>query len=136
MLNDEVEQWLQTLPLNETVNVEGEFFFLNIHPEGAELGVNFLRSYTQEQLEEALRLGFWSALEFDAGFSVAEDEELLLLAQWLPDVNSWADAYVPFENLLNQVQALRETLSTQKPMNSESNWDEQRVRMKLTGGVK
>jgi len=91
--------------------VDGESVYLKIHLGGAELGATLLRSCTQIQLRNALRIGFTSALTHDAGLAQAPDGRALLLTQWLPGVRSWPEAAGALENLLNQLALWRAALA-------------------------
>jgi hypothetical protein len=104
---DDLEQQLQGFPLDELVTVDGESVYLRVQHDGAELGVHFMDAITDRQLHDAMQLGFQSALEFDAGWALADDGATLLLTRWLPDAQGWADVPEALEQLLNQAAQLR-----------------------------
>jgi hypothetical protein len=128
---DEFEQWLQAQPLDEPVEIDGESVYLKVRPKGAELGVFLIHSYTQSQLRDALKQGFNSARQYDAGLGRTPDGNNLVLNQWLPHVSGWSQAVLPMENLLNQVSMWRASLVAPKVIKMESmaNRNEQRLRM-------
>ena len=128
----EVEKWLEALPLNEPVNIDGESVYLKVSEDGAELGVHFMEEVTDQQIQDALQQGFQNALEFNAGWSLSSDGSILLLSQWLPGVGGWMEVAETLEQLLNQVEQLRmmEVISNVKTENIPSR-DEQRFRSRL-----
>lgn len=136
-LDDDIEQWLRTQPLDEPVEIDGESVYLKVHADGAELGAYLISSYTQAQLQDALRQGFLSATRFDAGLGQSSDGNSLVLTQWLPQVSTWFDAAEPLENLLNQLSMWRAALNPPKAKLPENVAfrNEQRLRM-LFAGVK
>lgn len=107
MYDDELEQRLQTFALDEPVSIHGESVYLRLEQDGAELGAYFLEAPTDRQLHDALQLGFQSALEFDAGWALSDDGNALLLTQWLPQVQGWAEVPEALELLLSQIELLR-----------------------------
>lgn len=131
---DELDQWLQELPLEEPVHIDGELVYLHVTPTGAELGATFLEGATDQQIRDALKQGFQNAIEFDAGWGISADGNTLLLTQWLPGVSSWAEVPEPLERLLNQVAVMRPAVqpATIKPAGIPSR-DEQRARSRLMG---
>ena len=136
-MDDDIDEWLQKQPLDEPLEIDGERFYLNVHQGGAELGAYLIDEFVPEQLQDALRLGFRSAIHFDAGLGVSADGSSLVLTQWLPEVSNWSEAAQPLENLLNQLSMWRAALAPERPQpaNSAGNRDEQRLRM-LFAGVK
>lgn len=122
-----VDQWLQGLPLNQPVEVDGESAYLNIHPGGAELGAYLVHAYAPVQLQDAMRLGFASALTYQAGLAVTPDGHSLVLTQWLPGVASWSQAVVPLENLLNQLSEWRALLGGSGSSASSTPFDAMRT---------
>lgn len=135
-MEDDFEQWLQSQPLNEAIELDGEFVYLNVRGGGAELGAYITRSYTSAQLQDALKQGFQSAILFDAGLGEADDEDSLVLSQWLPNVSGWSDAIEPLEKLLNQLATWRVALNPSKPKpidKATDNRTEQRLRMLFAG---
>ncbi|HVK93294.1 MAG TPA: hypothetical protein VM571_01045 [Noviherbaspirillum sp.] len=131
----ELEQWLQGLPLDEPVDIDGESVYLRVEVGGAELGARFIDAVTGQQLQEAMKQGFQSAMEFDAGWGLSTDGGTLLLTQWLPGVSSWTEVPEQLEKLLNQVSVLRAVISPVKvKLDDMPNRDEQRGRSKLMGG--
>lgn len=130
----ELEQWLQGLPLDEPVDIDGESVYLRVEAGGAELGARFIDAVTGQQLQEAMKQGFQSAMEFDAGWGLSTDGSTLLLTQWLPGVSSWTEVPEQLEKLLNQVSVLRAVISPVKvKLDDMPNRDEQRGRSKLMG---
>ena len=131
----ELERKLQAFPLDEPVSIDGESVYLKVDLDGAELGVHFLESVTDQQLQDVLQLGFQNAMEFDAGWALSSDGSTLLLTQWLPGVRDWTQASEALEQLLNQVEVLRtlEVITSTKTEHNSSR-DEQRVRSKLMKG--
>ena len=131
----ELERKLQAFPLDEQVSIDGESVYLKVDLDGAELGVHFLESVTDQQLQDVLQLGFQNAMEFDAGWALSSDGSTLLLTQWLPGVRDWTQASEALEQLLNQVEVLRtlEVITSTKTEHNSSR-DEQRVRSKVMKG--
>lgn len=131
----ELERTLKTFPLDEPVSIDGESVYLRVDLDGAELGVHFLESVTDQQLQDVLQLGFQSAMEFDAGWALSSDGNTLLLTQWLPGARDWTQVSEALEQLLNQVEVLRtlEVITSTKTEHNSSR-DEQRVRSKLMKG--
>jgi len=130
----ELDEWLQGLPIDDPVDIDGESVYLKISGDGAELGVVYLDEVTGEQINDALRRGFQMAMEFDAGWALSADGSKLLLTQWLPGVHEWTEVPDALELLLNQVAALRAAESAPKEaMESLSSRDERRIRSKLFG---
>ncbi|HYD61650.1 MAG TPA: hypothetical protein VEC35_14890 [Noviherbaspirillum sp.] len=131
----DLERWLDSLPLDEAVEIDGETVFLKIHAAGAELGVCLLRTCTQTQIQDALRMGFASAITHDAGLGLSADGKDLLLTQWLPQAKRWTQAAKALENLLNQTATWRAALA---PRAAESvgvaDRHERRLRTLLAGG--
>ena len=139
MANHDLDEWLQTLPLDEPIDVDGESVCLKLHALGAELSVCLFRNYTGVQLAEALRTGFQSALEFDAGLAVSMDDQALLLAQWLPAVSTWAEAAEALENILNQASMWRAALTQPQPgveQDDLSKRGEERIRKLFSGSYR
>ena len=99
------EHWLDTLPLEQPIEIDGKWVCLRLRPGGAELEGLLFANYTQQQLEYALNQGFSSAIVFDAGLGESVDGRNLVLNQWLPEANGWRDAAKALENLLNQLDA-------------------------------
>lgn len=131
----ELEEWLQGLPLDEPVFIDGESVYLRVEDGGAELGAVFLDSVTGEQILEALRQGFQLAMEYEAGWALSTDGGKLLLTQWIPGVSDWTEVPDELEKLLNQVAALRlaEDVGTKFKTEDMPNRDERRIRSKLLG---
>lgn len=135
MFNDELESRLQTFALGEPVSIDGESVYLRIDQDGAELGAYFLESPTGRQLQDALQLGFQSALEFDAGWALSDDGSVLLLTQSLPDVQGWADVPEALERLLSQIELLRTLFNMKSARTGDgASRDERRFRSKLMKG--
>jgi hypothetical protein len=132
MQSAELEHWLQSLPLGEPVDIDGECVYLRVEQSGAELGVQYLGQVTEVQLQRALQQGFQNATEFDAGWALSLDGATLLLTQWLPNVSSWTEVSEALEQLLNQVE-LQRSLEGATPVRRANNPDshEQSIRSKL-----
>jgi hypothetical protein len=133
MQSVELENWLQSLPLDEPVEIDGESVYLRVEQSGAELGVHFLEPFTEEQLQGVLQHGFQNATEFDAGWALSLDGTTLLLTQWLPAVSSWTEVPEALEQLLNQVELQRSqeavtTRSENNPTGIEQNLRSQLMR--------
>lgn len=120
------------LPLDEPVGIDGETVYLRLHQDGAELGAHFQEAGGGRQLEDAMQLGFQSALEFDAGWALSDDGAVLLLTRWLPDARGWADAQEALAQLLDQLELLRTVaaIATAKPDHGSSR-EERLIRSKL-----
>ncbi|TQK12972.1 hypothetical protein FB599_0379 [Herbaspirillum sp. SJZ130] len=136
MLSEDLEQWLQGLPLGEPFDIGGESVYLQVGDGGAELGVILVREPTDAQITESMRCGFQCALEFEAGLAIPDDGDALVLNRWLPDAETWADAADALENILNQAGLWRAAM---KPSNGrqaeDSSRAEQRLRTALNGGA-
>ena len=135
---DEIERWLDSQPLDEPIDINGELVYLRVQGEGAELGLYLSRDYTPAQLEAALKKGFNSALNYSAGLGVSTDDHALVLTQWLPGVTRWIEAADPLEQLLNQAELWRRSVKSVqiKPVSLEGNRNEQRLRMAFAGAKK
>lgn len=130
----ELDEWLQGLPIDEPVEIDGESVYLKTSADGAELGVVYFDEVTGEQINDALRRGFQMAMEFDAGWALSADGSKLLLTQWLPGVSQWTEVPDALELLLNQVAAMRAAEGAPKDvMEKYSSRDERRIRSKLFG---
>lgn len=135
-MSDHLEHWLEGLPVDEAVVVDGETVYLRRHPDGAELGVYLLRDFTQAQLEEAARAGFHSARQFGAGLALADDGQALVLNRWLPGADGWLDAAGALEDILNQSALSRAWLAPSRPRREEGlSAQEQRIRARFAGGL-
>lgn len=131
-------RWLQTQPLDETIDADGEDVYLKRYASGSELGGYLFRNPSHEACRRAMAQGFSQALEFDAGLGLAANGKDLILTQWLPDVRSWPDAAKPLENLLNQLTSWRTALAPPETARVSTkttiNRNEQRLRMMFAGG--
>jgi hypothetical protein len=114
MLSLQLEHWLDSLSLEQPVEVDGETVSLELHPDGAMLSLNLCAAATGAQLADALHTGFQSALEFDAGLALSEDGALVL-SQWLPAASAWRDAAEALEGLLNQAAMWRAAMAPDRP---------------------
>lgn len=134
MHSQQIEQWLDALPLDELVEVDGESVLLAPQTGGAALGVHLCRAATGVQLADALRTGFQSALEFEAGLSLGDDGALML-TQWLPGAESWHDAGDALEGLLNQAAMWRAAMApgAAAPAAAEPRRDADRIRQLFSG---
>jgi hypothetical protein len=131
-MSDDVQSWLQTLPLNEPVTIDGEPVFLRAGSNGTELGVILMTSPTDADLLRASRVGFQSAMQYQAGLGIWDERDALVLSQWLPLVSNWADAAEPLEALLNQTALWRSALKSESPKPSaETSISERRIRAML-----
>jgi hypothetical protein len=132
MDTNQLELWLDSLPLDETTEIDGESVYLRVDAAGAELGVHFMDDFSDEQLRWALDQGFENALDFDAGWALSLDGRTLLLTRWVPGASGWNTVPEALEQLLNQVELLRsqETITNFKSASSPGT-DEQRIRSKL-----
>lgn len=114
-MNSEIKDWLRKQPLEQPVEIDGEFVYLTVRGEGAELGAYLLRDHSLPQLENALRNGFRSATVFDAGLGLTPNGKDLVLNRWLPRVSSWHEAADSIENLLMQVGEWRADMAPEEP---------------------
>jgi len=114
MLSLQLEHWLDSLPLDQPIEVDGESASLELHPDGALLSLSLGESATGAQIADALHTGFQSALEFDAGLAL-NDEGALMLTQWLPAASCWRDAAEALEGLLNQAAMWRASMAPGSP---------------------
>jgi hypothetical protein len=133
-MDNDIDQWLQSLPMGHPIEIDGETVYLNVRPEGAELGAYVCREYTPAQLQQAMKVGFQSALEYDAG--LGQVDNTLVLTQWLPHTRNWTDAAEPLESLLNQVAMWRSRLDPQPQRHvdtTSANRTEQRLRKLFAG---
>ncbi len=133
-----VAAWLARLAPGVPAEIDGETVTLTPRPGGAELSAVLYAPSNGERLNAALRLGFSSALHFDAGLRLSEDGNNLLLSQWLPGVTHWSQAAQPLETLLNQVAYWRLNLAPQPAANSGQSprqRQELRMRMALAKGI-
>ncbi|MEN3296544.1 MAG: hypothetical protein V7642_5797 [Burkholderiales bacterium] len=138
MLDADTEQWLRTLPVDEPSSVGGVEVWLTVSPAGAELGACLIPVCADAQLADALKQGFRSAIDFDAGFSLSPDGKSLCLTQWLSNVYGWLEAAEPLEKLLNQVDMLHAALDPTRSAlirNPAIARIEQRLRMSLAGRI-
>ncbi|SFL98115.1 hypothetical protein [Rugamonas rubra] len=135
-MDEEIAQWLREQPLDEPVEIDGEFVYLAPRQDGAELGAILVHAYSPAQLQEALRLGFQSALHFDAGLGHTADGRNLVLTRWLPRVDGWIDAAAQLEQLLDQLAMWRAALGPrQAALPGAEQRSEQRLRQMLSGAA-
>ncbi|WP_075257003.1 hypothetical protein [Herbaspirillum camelliae] len=136
MVSQEMEQWLQALPLGEPIDIGGESVCLLVDDDGAELVLVLLREPSQAQIAEAMRSGFQCALDFEAGLAIAEDSGALVLNRWLAQAETWVDVAEALEDILNQAGLCRVAMkpSTARPA-QEANRAELRMRAALNGGT-
>lgn len=133
----DLEKLLARQPLGAPVELNGETAYLKPGEGGAELGVHLINNTSPMQIEEAMKKGFQSALEFEAGLACTLDGNTLVLSRWLPHVSSWAGAAPFLEQLVNQVCAWRAMLAPpaeHRAGNAVSARTEQRLRALLAGG--
>jgi len=132
------DHWLQTLPPDEPVVIDGETVFLRVRQEGAELGVYLGGRPSDSALAEAMRVSFQSAREFEAGLGW-EPEAGLVLSRWVAGTSGWPDLAEPLEQLLNQLALWRAALSrTPASHDKHARRDEERFYKLLfqSGGMK
>lgn len=134
MAND-VESWLEKLPVGKPVTVEGEPVFLRVGENGTELGVILFTAPTDAQLIDVSRIGFQSAMQYSAGLGIWEEEDAVVLSRWLPHVTSWPEAAEPLEELLDQAALWRSALdrNTPKANTPELSANERRIRAMIAG---
>jgi hypothetical protein len=134
-MTDDVESFLHSLPLGKPVTVEGEPVFLRVGENGTELGVILFTAPTDAQLIDVSRIGFQSALEYDAGLGIWAEEDAVVLSRWLPSVTSWPEAAEPLEELLEQAALWRSALapSAPKATSPELSANERRIRAMIAG---
>lgn len=101
------------LPLDVLFAHAGEQVILRPGPAGAKLGIVLCPATAHDTVRAALRLGFSSAVVFDAGLATSADGRHVLLSRWLPGVTAWPAAQEPLARLLDQCAAWRAWL--QKP---------------------
>lgn len=134
--------WLGAQSPDSPLAIDGESVYLRLADGGAELGVHLWPGATVAQLQDALKHGFASAIEYDAGLGMAPDGHGVVLNQWLAQASNWADAATALERLLNQVTDWRAQLgpvvqaaSTRLPAGiSAAARQEQKMRRLLAGG--
>lgn len=102
--------WLAEQAPDQPLAIDGESVYLRLSAGGAELGVHLWPGATVAQLQDALKHGFASAIEYDAGLGMAPDGHGIVLSQWLPSARNWADAADALERLLNQMADWRAQL--------------------------
>ncbi|MGI4846681.1 MAG: hypothetical protein ACRYGK_00850 [Janthinobacterium lividum] len=133
-MSDDVESWLQTLPLETPVTIDGESVFLRVGRSGAELGVILFPAPTDAQLIDAARVGFQSAMQYEAGLGFSDEPDAAVLSQWLPHAGNWTDAAQALEALLNQTALFRVALGRAAPKAApEISPQERRIRAMMTG---
>lgn len=125
-LDPDTQAWLQTLPLNSPVTIDGIEVWLRLAPQGAELAALLIEDCSEIALHDALSLGLAAAFEFDAGFGLSPDERSLILSQWLPGVADWVEAAPALEKLLDQVEALEVAMRRERDPRTRRH--EQRMR--------
>lgn len=135
--HNQLAGWLQAQPLGARVAIDGESVWLRPGEDGAELAACLWRDPSGEQVQAALRQGFASARDFDAGLALADDGRGLVLSCWLPSCRGWSDAATALEQLLDQLAAWRAALA---PVSSQPRLatggaarHEQRMRTLLAG---
>lgn len=133
--------WLGEQSPSNPLAIDGESVYLRLADGGAELGVHLWPGATVAQLQDALKHGFASAIEYDAGLGLAPDGQGVVLSQWLPAVHGWDEAAVALEQLLNQVASWRAQLgpvvqaAARVPAGiSAAARQEQKMRRLLAGG--
>lgn len=129
--------WLAAQPLGARVAIDGESVWLRPGEGGAELAACLWPDPSGEQVQAALRHGFASARDFDAGLALADDGRGLVLSCWLPSCRSWSDAAPALEQLLDQLAAWRAALAPppaqQRAAAGGAARHEQRMRAMLAG---
>jgi hypothetical protein len=107
--HDQLARWLRAQPLGARVAIDGESVWLRPGEGGAELAACLWPDPSGEQLQAALRHGFASALDFEAGLGLCADG--LVLSCWLPACGGWREAAPALEQLLDQLAAWRAVLA-------------------------
>lgn len=133
MQSDELEQWLLSLPLGEPVEIDGESVYLSLAGGGAELGLILLPQPSEAQVAEAMRTGFQSALDYEAGLALSADEGDLLLSRWMPDAEAWSDVGEALEDLLSQASLWRAVAAGGNEQAEDVQRDEARMRRAVIG---
>ncbi|MGW8393174.1 hypothetical protein [Pseudoduganella sp. HUAS MS19] len=132
-MSDDIGRWLAELPLDAPLVLDGESAYLQPAAGGAELGAILLREPSDAQLEEAMRIGFQGARQFEAGLAVRADGALVL-SQWLPQAECWQDAAPALEQLFNQLAMWRAAMAPARPrQHHPSGQNEQRIRALFAG---
>ncbi|RAN49088.1 hypothetical protein RB25_07425 [Herbaspirillum rubrisubalbicans] len=132
------DHWLQTLPLDEPVVIDGETVFLRVQPEGAELGVYLAGQPSDSALADAMRVSFQSAREFEAGLGWEPDAGPVL-SRWIAGASGWHDLAEPLEQILNQLALWRAAMSrAHSSQDKHAKRDEERFYKLLSqsGGMK
>ena len=129
--------WLESQPIDEPVNVDGETVLLKNSLSGSTLIGLLLPDFSEQQLRRAMEQGFAHAIEFEAGLGISADGGSLILTQWLPYVSTWMEAARPLENLLNQLASWRTALApppvARVTTKNTTNRNEQRLRIMFAG---
>ncbi|SFF95798.1 hypothetical protein SAMN05518865_106283 [Duganella sp. CF458] len=132
-MSDDIARWLEDLPADAPLVLDGESAYLQPASGGAELGAILLREASDAQLEEAARTGFQGARQFEAGLALRADGALVL-SQWLPQAESWLDAAPALEQLFNQLAMWRMAAAPARARaNNSPDQSEQRIRALFAG---
>lgn len=132
-MSDDIASWLEELPAEAPLVLDGESAYLLPAQGGAELGAILLREASDAQVEEAARTGFQGARQFEAGLALRPDGALVL-SQWLPKAESWLDAAPALEQLFNQLAMWRAAMAPVRPrQHNPADQSEQRIRALFAG---
>lgn len=132
-MSDDIARWLEDLPAEAPLVLDGESAYLQPATGGAELGVVLLREASDAQVEEAARAGFQGARQFEAGLALRADGALVL-SRWLPLAETWQDAAPALEQLFNQLAMWRAAMAPvriRQPRSTDQS--EQRIRALFAG---
>jgi len=132
-MSDDIARWLEDLPADAPLVLDGESAYLQPATGGAELGVVLLREASDAQVEEAARAGFQGARQFEAGLALRADGALVL-SRWLPLAETWQDAAPALEQLFNQLAMWRAAMAPVRARQARStDQSEQRIRALFAG---
>lgn len=135
MAADDLEKWLLSLPLEEPCNIDGENVYLRLGPDGAELGVILMTSPSGAQMAEAMRTGFQSALEYEAGLALGAAGDELVINRWIDGVEAWSDVGEALEGILNQAALFRAAMAHHEDHAGTQRRADARVRQELNRGL-
>ncbi|KRB99099.1 hypothetical protein [Duganella sp. Root198D2] len=132
-MSDDIARWLEDLPADAPLVLDGESACLQLASGGAELAAILLREASDAQVEEAARTGFQGARQFEAGLALRADGALIL-SQWLPQAASWLDAAPALEPLFNQLAMWRAAMAPVRArQHISADQSEQRIRALFAG---
>ncbi len=125
---------LSELPLNKTILFDDTSVCLQMFSEGALLSAELSKKYSTYIISSFLESAFEMTLLFDAGLSIDERNNALLITQWLPSVKSWIEAETALEKILNQLDNCHSVILLSKDSTQASSLPskgEQRIRSLL-----